>query len=52
MEMKLIAFHLLSKFDIVPTEKTQIPVILTKGSVSLKPEKGMFVGLKLRKTVN
>lgn len=49
MEIKLIAFHLLSKFDIVPSEKTQIPIKLEKNSFFLKPEKGVFVGLKPRK---
>lgn len=45
---KLIVFHILAKFDIVPTENTQIPVQLSKDSFGLKSEKGVYIGLKLR----
>ncbi|XP_077293366.1 cytochrome P450 9e2-like isoform X2 [Arctopsyche grandis] len=47
---KLIIFHTLAKFEIVVTKNTQIPIILTKTSTSLMSDKGMYVGLKLRKS--
>ncbi|XP_077285507.1 uncharacterized protein LOC143910784 [Arctopsyche grandis] len=49
MEIKLIAFHLLSKFNIVPTKNTHIPIEIDRGALTLKIKKGLFFGLKLRK---
>ncbi|XP_077285508.1 uncharacterized protein LOC143910785 [Arctopsyche grandis] len=48
MEIKLIVFHLMSKFDIVPTKNTQIPIELDKGSFTLKTKRGLFIGLRPR----
>ncbi|KAF5279691.1 hypothetical protein FQA39_LY18240 [Lamprigera yunnana] len=51
MENKTIIFHVLSKFDIVPIEKTPIPLIVGKGSFNLGPQKGFWLGLKPRRDV-
>ncbi|KAK5641808.1 hypothetical protein RI129_010355 [Pyrocoelia pectoralis] len=48
METKILFFHLLSKFDLVPTEKTTIPLVLTKTKFILAPENGFWVGFRPR----
>lgn len=48
LETKLGMFEILSKFEVVPVEKTQIPLALLKGSFNLQTEKGIYVGLKRR----
>ncbi|KAL1488807.1 hypothetical protein ABEB36_014603 [Hypothenemus hampei] len=45
MEMKSFLFHLLSKYEIVPTEKTSIPLVLSK-NIQLGAENGFWMGLK------
>ncbi|XP_026482128.1 cytochrome P450 9e2-like [Ctenocephalides felis] len=50
MEMKTLLFNILKEFDIVPSEKTQIPLKLAKGLMQMKPEKGFWVKLQPRKT--
>ncbi|KAL1488827.1 hypothetical protein ABEB36_014623 [Hypothenemus hampei] len=45
MEMKCFLFHLLSKYEIVPTEKTSIPMVLSK-NIQLDSENGFWMGLK------
>jgi cytochrome P450 family 9 len=50
METKVLFFHLLSSFEIVPVEKTQIPIRLSKKAINMSPEKGFWVGLKKRAT--
>ncbi|KAF5271172.1 hypothetical protein FQR65_LT17687 [Abscondita terminalis] len=42
MENKLLIFHLLSKFDIVPTEKTSIPIKLIKNALNLHVVGGVW----------
>lgn len=48
MENKLLIFHLLSKFNIVPIEETPIPVKLGVGTFSLMPDEGFWLGLQQR----
>jgi cytochrome P450 family 9 len=48
LEIKVLFFYLLSKFEVVPTEKTQIPVKLSKKSLNMTPEEGLWVELKRR----
>lgn len=48
MEMKALLFNLLKDFDLVPGEKTQIPIRLAKGAMQVKPENGYWVKFKLR----
>jgi len=48
LETKLIICGLLSKFQIVPVEKTQIPLLLKKGTFGMLTEKGIWLGLKPR----
>ncbi|KAI4464094.1 cytochrome p450 [Holotrichia oblita] len=49
LETKMIFFYILSKFSIVVTEKTQIPLVLDKNSISIQGKNGMWVGLQHRK---
>lgn len=51
LEVKTIMFHLLSEFDIVVTEKTQIPLKLSKTKVHITAEKGVWLGLKRRNKI-
>lgn len=48
MEAKTIFFHLLSKFNIVVTEKTEIPVKLNKKHFGLTPQNGIWLRFNLR----
>lgn len=49
MELKAIVYSLLLKFEIIPNEKTQIPIRIAKIPLGARPEKGVHVQLKLRK---
>lgn len=49
MELKTIIYYLLLSFDFVPTEKTQIPMKLSKSPTTLQSEKGVWVGFNPRK---
>ncbi|XP_074040276.1 cytochrome P450 9e2-like [Leptinotarsa decemlineata] len=46
LETKLLFFHLLSHFELVPVEKTQIPLKLSTWTVNLMAENGFWLGLK------
>ncbi|RZB40914.1 p450 domain containing protein [Asbolus verrucosus] len=46
LETKILMFHLLTNFDIVPTEKTQIPLKIDKNNILVLGEKGFHVGLR------
>ncbi|XP_044272841.1 cytochrome P450 9e2-like isoform X2 [Tribolium madens] len=48
LEMKILMFHLISNFEIVPVEKTQIPIRFNRKAVNMSAEKGFWVGLKRR----
>ncbi|XP_077286390.1 cytochrome P450 9e2-like [Arctopsyche grandis] len=49
LEIKLIAFHMLSKFDIIQTKNTQIPIEFERGTLQLRFSKnGLRLGLKPR----
>ncbi|XP_074042642.1 cytochrome P450 9e2-like isoform X2 [Leptinotarsa decemlineata] len=46
LETKLLFFHLLSHFELVPVEKTQVPLKLSRKTFNLTAEKGFWLGLK------
>ncbi|XP_074040265.1 cytochrome P450 9e2 [Leptinotarsa decemlineata] len=46
LETKLLFFHLLLHFELVPVEKTQIPLKLSKFTFNLMAENGFWLGLK------
>nr|UUB32699.1 cytochrome P450 CYP9AP1 [Dendroctonus valens] len=46
LEIKSVLCDLLRNFEIVPVEKTQIPLKLAKRSMAVDVEKGFIVGLK------
>ncbi|XP_023030479.1 cytochrome P450 9e2 isoform X2 [Leptinotarsa decemlineata] len=46
LEAKVLFYYILSKFEIVPTEKTTIPLVLANNIVVLAVEKGFDMGLK------
>ncbi|CAH1974893.1 unnamed protein product [Acanthoscelides obtectus] len=46
LEMKAVFFHLLSHFELVPTEKTQIPLKLSQASINPQAERGFWMGFK------
>lgn len=48
LEMKLLLFHLIEKFEIVPIAKTQIPLKIDRKQINLSAEGGFWVGLKRR----
>lgn len=49
LEIKTLIFHLLANFEIVPVEKTDIPLKLSKKQFNLAAENGFWLGLKARK---
>lgn len=46
METKLVFYHLLTKFEIVPVEKTKVPLKLLKSLMTLSSENGFWFGIK------
>ncbi|KAF2903347.1 hypothetical protein ILUMI_02843 [Ignelater luminosus] len=48
MEGKLIVAEIISKFEIVPVEKTQIPIEINTNSVTPIPTEGIWLGFKPR----
>ena len=48
MECKILLYHILKNFEIVPVEGSSIPLVLTKKSPALKPDNGFILGLKKR----
>jgi cytochrome P450 family 9 len=50
METKVLFFHLLSSFEIVPVEKTQIPIRFSRKAINMSVEKGFWVGFQKRAT--
>ncbi|KAK4875965.1 hypothetical protein RN001_012387 [Aquatica leii] len=49
LEIKLILVELLQHFEIIPNEKTQIPIKLSKANFNSIPDDGIWVSLKPRK---
>ncbi|KAK5643815.1 hypothetical protein RI129_007660 [Pyrocoelia pectoralis] len=49
LENKTLIFHLLSRFNVVVIDKTQIPLKLSKTRITLVSEKGIWLGLERRK---
>lgn len=48
MTVKMVIFELLRHFDVVPCEKTQIPIKLSKGAFNMKVDKGFWFTFKER----
>ncbi|RZC39210.1 uncharacterized protein BDFB_009483, partial [Asbolus verrucosus] len=48
LETKALFFYILSKFEIVPVEKTQIPLQLSRKHFNMTAEGGFWFGLKRR----
>lgn len=47
-EVKILLFHIISNFEIVPVEKTDIPVQILKTGFFLIPKNGIWLGFKRR----
>ncbi|KAL3273890.1 hypothetical protein HHI36_015315 [Cryptolaemus montrouzieri] len=48
LEMKAVFFYLLSYFEIVPVEKTNIPLKISKANITMTSENGFPLGLRRR----
>ncbi|RZC39785.1 p450 domain containing protein [Asbolus verrucosus] len=48
LETKVLFFHILSHFEIIPIEKTQIPLQLNRKSFNMTAEGGFWFGFKRR----
>lgn len=48
MVVKTLLFQFLSKFDIVCTKKTLVPIELSKFEILINAAKGFWLGFKLR----
>lgn len=48
LEAKILFYHFLSNFEIVPVEKTQIPLRFSRKAINMTPENGFWMGLKKR----
>ncbi|XP_017777890.1 PREDICTED: cytochrome P450 9e2-like [Nicrophorus vespilloides] len=46
METKILIYHILKNFEIVPVQKSVIPVVLSKKHFNMTAEGGMWFGLK------
>ncbi|XP_060530967.1 cytochrome P450 9e2-like [Cylas formicarius] len=46
LEVKAMLYHLLFKYEVVPTAKTQIPLKITKKSLNFTAENGFWFGIK------
>lgn len=51
-EVKVVFYEILSKFEIVPTKKSTIPVVLDPKSFVLNSSNGFWFGLKKRNVQN
>ncbi|KAK5641865.1 hypothetical protein RI129_010412 [Pyrocoelia pectoralis] len=49
LEAKALIFNLLSRFNVLVTDKTQIPLKIHKSRITLVSEKGIWLGLERRK---
>ncbi|XP_017776440.1 PREDICTED: cytochrome P450 9e2-like [Nicrophorus vespilloides] len=48
LESKVVFVHLLAKFNIIVTEKSEVPLILSKSGFGFNSKNGFWFGLKLR----
>ncbi|XP_044272375.1 cytochrome P450 9e2-like [Tribolium madens] len=48
IETKLFFFYILANFELIPVERTQIPLKLTKNPFTMTAEKGFWLGFKKR----
>ncbi|XP_063916959.1 cytochrome P450 9e2-like isoform X2 [Zophobas morio] len=48
LETKILFYHLLSHFNIIPIEKTQIPIRFNRKAINMAAEKGFWLGLQRR----
>ncbi|KAJ3645735.1 hypothetical protein Zmor_023371 [Zophobas morio] len=48
LETKLLFYYTLSNFEIIPVEKTQIPLRFNRKAITMSAEKGFWLGLQRR----
>lgn len=48
IETKIFFFYILANFELIPVERTQIPLKLTKNPFTMTAEKGFWLGFKKR----
>lgn len=48
LEIKALIVSILSKYEIVPTKKTQIPIKISKKDFKMLPDDGFWLGFKAR----
>ncbi|KAJ3645738.1 hypothetical protein Zmor_023374 [Zophobas morio] len=48
METKLLFYHIISNFELIPVEKTQIPIRFNRKAINMAAEKGFWLGLQRR----
>ncbi|XP_063916746.1 cytochrome P450 9e2-like [Zophobas morio] len=48
MEIKLLFYYMLLHFEIIPIEKTQIPIRFSRKTINMSVEKGFWLGLQRR----
>lgn len=51
MEAKQFIFHMVANFEIVPTKKSRIPLVLSKNNFLITTEHGLWFGLKKRQNL-
>lgn len=49
LETKVLLFHMLARCDLLPCEKTPMPIILAKGDFTMRPEGGFWLNVMPRK---
>lgn len=52
LESKILFFYILANFEIIPIEKTQIPLKLAKGVFNMNAENGFWMAFKRRNKDN
>lgn len=48
LEIKLLFYHLIRKFTLIPTKETIIPLTYRKAAVNIMPEKPIILTMQLR----
>lgn len=48
LEVKIVIFYILSRFEIIPVRETAVPLTLSKSNVNPVPDEGFWLGLKPR----
>lgn len=48
LKAKIVIYHLLSKFDLVPTKKTKIPIVVSKTKITMAADGKVWIGFRSR----